>query len=169
MKLGAFLLVFFTLSVLGSEIAVKGRDYTFSCGYFTSIQGDLSVAFTDTTLAWGTTVSLIAGWEGREGFPEKRFAWKERAEILAKSTAPFTWTADLTKVLHERSKAELKDTLNFVIKVTAPGRAPEYINGGSPWGYYRARLITNGPGRCVNNINDLPDYRSLVLETIDKD
>ncbi len=170
MNLKLFLTLILTAtSSWAFDIQAQGRNYTFVCGYFTSVQGDVVLTFKDSTLPWGSSVVFITGWEGREGFPEKRFEWRERKELLAPATAPYTWSIKLTQVLHERSKAQFKDTLNWVIKVIIPGQPDRYLKGESPWGFYRVRLVENSPGRCVTGLDDLPNFSNLAIETVDRD
>lgn len=157
-----------TTSLWASELKAVGRNYTFSCGHFTSVQGDLMLSYTDTALPWGSSVSFVTGWEGREGFPEKRFDWKDREEWIATATAPYTWTLKITKVLHERSHASFLDTLDFVVKVHVPERPDYFIHGNSPWGFFKVRLVEKEPGRCVSNEWDLPGFSPLPVETVDR-
>ena len=158
-----------TTTLWGFELKVSGRNYTLSCQHFTSVQGDVLLNFTDTSLPWGSEVAFVTGWEGREGFPERRFDWTEREEWFATATAPYTWTLKLSKVLHERSHAHFKDTLNFAVKVISPGRTPYYLNGGSSWGFFKTRLVNQTPGRCVSGLDDLPEFKELIIETIRRD
>lgn len=151
------------------EIKALGRNYTFSCGYFTSVQGDVVLSLKDTSLPWGTSVTFITGWEGREGFPEKRFDWRERKELLATATEPYTWSLKLTQVLHERSHADFRDTLDFVVKIKSPGQPDRYLNGDGNWGFFRAILVESEPGRCVTGLENLPDFIELPIETVHRD
>lgn len=171
MKKLAFLIVLSTLPVFSwaTNITVKSRNYTLSCGYFTSVQADVEVSFQDLSLPWGTEVTLVTGWAGRENFPEKRYEWKERKEFLTRATAPYTWATSIHKVLHNRSEANFRDTLNFVFRISSPGRAPYFVNGGSTWGFYSARLVENSPGRCVSGLNDLPSFLETTVETVTKE
>lgn len=169
MRLSALVFVLsLACSIYGSELSVRARNYTHSCGYFTSQRGDVELSYRDTTLPWGTSISVVTGWEGREGFPEKRFTWKDREELSAQATAPYTWTLKLSKVLHERTEACLRDSLNFVLKISVPGSQPRYENGGSPWGYYRIRLLEFGMGQCVSSDTDLPEFRPFTVETVER-
>lgn len=168
-NMAIFALFLTTTHLWGFDLKVLGRNYTFSCSHYTSVQGDVVLSFTDNSLPWGTTVSFVTGWEGREGFPESRFEWRDREEHLATAKAPYTWQLKLSKVLHQRSHASLKDTLNFVVKIQTPGRPDTYLNGGSPWGFFKTRLIENTPGQCVTGLEGLPELSSLAVESVRRD
>ncbi|MFM8314349.1 MAG: hypothetical protein ACKOA8_08700 [Deltaproteobacteria bacterium] len=167
-KMGLFVFLMMTVSTWAAELSVQGRNYTLSCGYFTSVQADLEVSFRDTTLPWGSSVTLISGWAGREGFPEKRYEWREKQETAAQATAPYLWTIKLHKVLHERTEANFRDTLNFVFKVSIPGRTPYFVNGGSSWGFYSTKINSKGLGPCVNGSEELPALSELEVETLQR-
>lgn len=170
MKFSKFFLLLVTSSVFtwGADISVMGRNYTRSCGYFTTVEADVIVTFKDFSLPWGSEVTLVSGWGGREGFPEKRFEWRDREEKLARATAPYTWTTNLKKTLHSRSEAVFRDTLNFVFKVSVPGRSPYFLNGGTPWGFYSSVIAENGPGDCVSGLENLPEFRAIEVKVIEK-
>jgi hypothetical protein len=110
----------------------------------------------------------VSGWAGREGFPEKRFEWSDREENIARAKAPYTWTTTLKKTLHSRTEAVFRDTLNFVFKVSVPGRSPYFVNGGTPWGFYSSLVTENGLGRCVTGLDDLPEFKALEVKIIEK-
>lgn len=167
MKKFAILGFFLTFCVFsrGSDITVFGRNYTFSCGYFTSVQADVKVTFHDMNLPEGSQVTLMTGWSGRQGFPETRFEWQEKETLMMKASSPQTWSATLTKVLHERTEAKFRDTLNFVFRVAVPGKQPFFLTGKNDETFYSVRLVENSPGRCVHGLDDLPEFAELVVQT----
>jgi hypothetical protein len=161
-------LITFSVFSWGADISVKARNYTRSCVYFSTVEADITVSFRDTTLPWGSEITLVSGWAGREGFPEKRFEWSDREENIARAKAPYTWTTTLKKTLHSRTEAVFRDTLNFVFKVSVPGRSPYFVNGGTPWGFYSSLVTENGLGRCVTGLDDLPEFKALEVKIIEK-
>ncbi|MBM4303828.1 MAG: hypothetical protein FJ116_00255 [Deltaproteobacteria bacterium] len=58
--------------------------------------------------------------------------------------------------------------MNFVFKVSVPGRSPYFVNGATPWGFYSSLVTENGPGPCVSGLEALPEFRSLEVQVVEK-
>lgn len=148
MKRFSFALLFtvaLTSIAQATQVQVWGRDYTYSCGYFSSIEGEYDITLRDDTLPWGTEVTLVTGWSA-PGF----FEWRERREIPARSVSPFTWRAHVSGTLAYRSGAERRTHLDFVFKVTLPDGTVRWINGGNgSWSFFRVHVLGNTVSNCV--------------------
>ena len=168
MKLQLFALTLLVSTLgLGESLKVMGRDYTYSCGYFSSMVGDYDITFKDESLPWGTKVTLIYGWD-TEQWREKpeRKEWKYREEKVMKAVSPFTWSKQIETTLHSRTEAEFKKALNIVIKIEEPKQAVRYFNGGSPWGFFRTEVGNPSKAPCIDRDKKKPEFYDRRLEVV---
>jgi len=160
-----------SFGMAGDELKVMGRDYVYSCGYFSAMVGDYDVTFEDTTLPWGTKVTLIYGWDVEYwNHPPKYKSWSYREEKEMKSIAPYKWAVSLETQLHGRTSNEYKQALDLVVKLEIPGRpAPVYYNGGTKWGYFQTEVGNTSKAPCVDRDKKKPEMYQRLLKVVNKD
>ena len=156
---------------MAGDLRVRGRDYVHSCGYFSAMNGDYEVTFSDRTLPWGTKVTVIYGWDvDYWNHPPKTVEWQYREEREMTAVAPFTWRADIATQLHARTNNQFKKALNLVIKLQIPNEPDRYFNGGSTWGFYQMEVGSTSPAPpCVGRDGKKPEYHECVLQIVKRD
>ncbi len=147
-----------------------GRDYVYSCGYFSSMVGDYDVTFEDTSLPWGTKVTLIYGWDIEYwNHPPKHKTWSYREEKEMKPIAPYKWAVSLETQLHGRTSGEFKQGLDLVVKLEIPGRPAYFYNGGSRMGYFTTEVGNTSKTPCIGRDKKKPDMYQRYLKVVSKD
>ena len=132
---------FFALSLLLSSLSfageqldleVYGRTYLSNCGSVTAEAGDFQIVVKNhgnTPTPWGTRMTLLYGWKGYSanftGGADAQFDWAYNGEMEMPAIASYTWRANLTRVLHERTSTQALTHLQFVVRIDAPGRSEE--------------------------------------------
>jgi len=156
----------------GEHLALYGRSYTNSCGYFSNVMGDYRVQFQSVKLQWGSKVTLIYGWKGYNVLGSnnnQNFNWAFRNEVEMKATSGYTWEVPLNNVnLHSRSSNQFLTGLQFVLKVEMPGSSVRYIKGNSEgMSYFQApaQLFANP---CVDAEHALPEFTQVPFHIAEK-
>ncbi len=154
-------------SASGAErkpVEVDGRVYYRSCTYYSGIDGDAWVRFTNAKLPWGSQVKLIwspAGFR-QAGYGEvSPIHWPQREVVEMSATEPSTWTSPLLHLsISDRGGAEQYWNIEFVFEITWPDGHVTWDNGSaSSSSYYTATLKGIAPG-CL-------DSRPAPVEAVD--
>lgn len=153
-----------------ADISVQGRSYTISCSYYTKTIGDFLIQYHNTNLPWGTKVYFLYGTDGYtiqygpNPAREIKLNWQNKKEIEIFAFSDFTWGADISLDLHERTSPDMFNGLDFVFRIVLPNGHEYYDNGGaSDYGYYLANLISP-VSQCSSSERSLPHFDSLNLE-----
>ncbi len=163
--LGLFMIV--SSAGMAETLKVMGREYVYSCGYFSAMVGDYDVTFKDESLPWGTKLTLIYGWNVEKwGHPPQNKEWMYREEVEMKSVSPFNWSTQIEATLHARTSSEYRNGLNLVVKVEVPNRGVRYYNGGSELGFFQTEVGAPGKAPCINRDNVKPDFSERHLKVI---
>ncbi len=150
---------------LAAEVKVEGRDYSYSCGYFTSMVGDYRLYLRDTGLPWGTKVTTVTGWSGQVAYGSQ-FEWEHRREVPAQAVAPYVWRADVSGTLAQRSSPWRRTGLDFVFKVELPTGQVRWINGGDSWSFFKVGIGGSSAGNCIRHDDEKPGFRPIPYQTI---
>lgn len=169
--LSIFILGIFSFNFLSaSEIHVQGRSYTISCSYYNKTTGDFVVQYQNNSLPWGTKVFLTYGADGYtiqygpNPAREIKLTWQNKTEIEIFAYSEFTWGADLSMTIHERTTPDVFNGIDFVFRIVLPDGTEFYDNGGaSNYGYYVANL-TSQIGQCSSSERALPRFDQLEVQ-----
>lgn len=136
-------------------VEVEGRVYYRSCTYYTGVDGDAWVRYTNANLPWGSKVTLVwspAGFR-QAGYGEVgAIHWPQRQEVAMSATEASVWTSPTLHLsISDRGGNEQYWNLEYVFKITWPDGRETYDNGGlDPWGYYSSTLKGISPG-CLDS------------------
>ena len=155
---------------MSADLRVMGRDYVNSCGYFSAMNGDYQVTYTDRTLPWGTKVTAIYGWDVEHwNHPPKTIEWQDREEKEMKAISPFVWGLDISTQLHSRSSNQFKKALDLTIKIQVPNEPVRYFNGGTTWGFFQTEVGNTSKAPCVGRDRAKPEFYERVLSVVKRD
>lgn len=169
------LTLFVTLASVAGEgeyLALSGRSYTNSCGYYSNTMGDYKVRFQSVRLPWGSKVTLIYGWKGykTEGNGiNQNFNWAYRTETEMNAVAGWTWETTVKDVvLHSRSHNQFLTGIQFVLKLEVPGRDVRYVKGTTHApSYFQAPAQLYG-NPCVDATRPLPEFVSVEFHVVER-
>lgn len=151
-----------TLHAAPPAVEVWTRAYHNSCGYYTTTNADFDVTYRETNLPWGTKVTLVSGLAGRDSFREVH--WQLQNEIDMPAVASNTWRARRSSTLTTRGAPENYSALEFVIKVTEPGKEPRYISTTTGTGFLRVKFKTTDI-KCAEG-SSLPNFLPTNIEPV---
>jgi|688.fasta_scaffold61281_6 hypothetical protein len=151
------------------NVAVEGRSFTHSCGYFSNVESNLTVRFRKENMEPNTRVFLLYGWGGTEKVYGTSFIWREQNEVEMNPIERHVWQLELTKVLSERSSPIFIQDLNFAIRINEPGKVPYYeaIPGNGIAYVAHIQETTEAPA-CVNPGDTLPEMKPLIVQIVRK-
>ena len=130
---------------LAGEQWVQARVTSFTCGYWSYSGAEVGLSYRNHDLPWGTSVYLIHGWAGTDGYTP--FDWANRQEIEVAASAPYTWSATVSRQIQGRGGPIFK-SINFVWRVVLPDGHEFYEKGNaSTWGFYDANF-SQVPSQC---------------------
>ncbi len=155
-------------SVFAAEVAVHGRGYSHSCGYYSATAGDFNVTYLNQELRWGTQVYLRYGLNG-EWSQQGTRVWQRAAEVEMSAISGYTWSGKVTVSLGSRGSAEAYDALAFVVRVVLPDGSQFFEKGSQgPQGYFMARLapVFSMSFPCVDETHAKPEFQKLTPELV---
>ncbi|MBL7671156.1 MAG: hypothetical protein JNM39_11795 [Bdellovibrionaceae bacterium] len=152
-------IVFFALSLVSAtasaaKIKVDGRAYSATkCEYFSASLADFNITYSHPTLPWGTEIFV------RYGFHDdfRKMSWQNQGEVQARPTAPYTWMAELNKIVVDSRGYFSLSHIQFAIMIRLPDGEVYWDNGGkSNLGYYEAptpvRTCTPGEFEIIPSV-----------------
>lgn len=151
------------------SLEVWGRAYENTCSVHSNTTADFDVTFRDSSLPWGTKISLISGLGGIDASPVsndvKQLHWQNQREQEMPAVAANTWRVRRSAYIADRSYTRRFSSLEFTIKIQQPGRDPQYVNSNEPWSYLRSTLDTSIIG-CAPSVKYLPEFRQLDVAAV---
>lgn len=143
-----------------SDVRVYGRTYTNSCGYFSNVAGDFRISYVNTKLSRGSRVKLELGWAGSApNMPGERGRIEsDGRELEMTASVPGIWSADVSRVLANRSSPTRFDTLQFTLVVQPAGS--RMIRES-----YAVKFGSAALPPCVTD--ELPPFRPMAVSIVE--
>ena len=140
-----------------------GRGTTESCQYYTQTTGDFEVRLRADDLPWGTRVFVVHGF----GEATPLHNWLTRAETEAHAIAPYTWSAQITQILHFRSSPQVLGSIQLFFRIELPDGSQRFVRSmrgdASGKGYLEAHFDFVGSSPCIGRNGTKPSMQELIL------
>lgn len=135
-RIVVFVLSLVSVTASAAKIKVDGRAYSATnCQYFSTSLADFNITYSHPTLPWGTEITVRYGFQ--DDF--KKMSWQNGGEVQAHATAPYTWVAELDKVVIDSRGYFSLTHIQFAIMIRLPDGEIYWDNGGRSYlGYYEA-------------------------------
>lgn len=148
-----------------ADIEAWGALTLSSCSYYTTSRADLDVTIRDESIAWGSKVYLLSGLTSVQPFNRSnQRIWDAKEETEMTSVSDFTWKSHRSAVMVERGRAEVYDSVSFLIKVVSPTAEERYIKPSQGQSYLNATFDL-GAAECRRDGQDLV-MRSIKLQAV---
>ena len=179
MKKIALLLVILIFSVpaFASWVWVDGRAMINSATNYQNTRGDFAVSFKEY-LPYGTKVVVKYGFFGHRMVYESnnaktvRLEWDMGGYAETVCVGDYTWTANISVVLHKAGDSHNYEAIRFVFLIMLPDGSTYYEKGtNSTLGFYEAYFPPKEPIRTDYSTGRiiLPNYWNMPVKAIWKD
>jgi hypothetical protein len=152
-----------------SSLEARGRLKACCASYYTSVDGIITLHYSNDALPPGSQVFLRHGYDIAdfvEGELQLRNSWYDLEVLPVPAITPSEWEIEFSKTLYWRSSSFHLIALDFVLEVHLPNGDMFFEKGSdTTFGYYRAELphandACNpfGAAGCVMKILTVPAW-----------